>query len=115
VDDRQQLDELVAWLLSDENGYTAARVLPDGSVAAVIELLTTRAIVLGVTRFGWTTRFCFADRGLALQRFDELQSEDDEPEGCIARRGRVSPKLNPRAAWPFPPRAGADSEGGEHD
>lgn len=67
-------------------GYINTRVLPDGSVAGLLELVTTRAIVLGCTEDGWSRRFCFADRQLADQRFAELQSEDDEPQGFIARR-----------------------------
>ena len=67
-------------------GYLNTRVLPDGSVAGLVELVTTRAIVLGCTEDGWSRRFCFADRGLADRRFAELQSEDDEPQGYIARR-----------------------------
>lgn len=67
-------------------GHLKARVLPDGSVAGLIDLLTTRVIVLGCTEDGWSRRFCFADRSLADQRFAELQSEDDEPQGYIARR-----------------------------
>lgn len=70
-------------------GHRQARVLPDGSVAGLIDLLTTRAIVLGCTEDGWSRRFCFADRQLADQRFAELQSEDDEPQGFIARRPQI--------------------------
>ena len=62
------------------------RVLPDGSVAALCDLLFTRAICLGVTREKWSMRFCFEDRTLADKRFAELQSEDDEPAGYVARR-----------------------------
>lgn len=69
-----------------ENGYIAGRVLPDGSIAVLCDLITTRAIMLGVNRDGWSRRFCFKSRQLANQRFAELQSEDDEPEGWIARR-----------------------------
>ena len=69
-------------------GYRAARVLPDGSVAALLDLIYTRAICLGCHAEGWTTRFCFEDRALADQRFIELHSEDDVPAGHVARRMR---------------------------
>lgn len=82
--EEQSAAELAAWMRS--SGYLRARVLPDGSVAGVLDLLTTRAVVLGCNEDGWSNRFCFADRALADQRFDELQSEDDVPEGFIARR-----------------------------
>ena len=67
-------------------GYLAARVLPDGSVAALLDLIYTRAICLGCTEHGHAQRFCFEDRRVADQRFADLQSEDDEPNGFLARR-----------------------------
>lgn len=66
--------------------YLAVRVLPDGSVAGLLDLFFTRAICLGMNREGWTRRFCFADRALAFQRFLDLQSEDDVPAGFVAQR-----------------------------
>lgn len=68
--------------------YREVRVLDDGSVAALGDLMFTRAIFLGCDRLGHSRRFCFEDRKLADKRFSELQSEDDVPEGFIARRGR---------------------------
>lgn len=67
--------------------YLATRVLPDGTVAALFDLIFTRAICLGCTETGYSRRFCFEDRVLASRRFAELQAEDDEPAGFIARRG----------------------------
>ena len=67
-------------------GYTRTRVLPDGSIAGIHDLIYTRAIYLGLHRDGFTRRFCFEDRALADQRFDELKTEDDTPQGAIARR-----------------------------
>jgi hypothetical protein len=66
--------------------YREVRVLPDGSVAALADLLYTRAIVLDCDLIGYGARFCFKDKALADQRFAELQSADDVPEGFIARR-----------------------------
>lgn len=95
-----------ANLLSAENlandirrlnpNYLQVRVLTDGSVAALQELLFTRAIVLGCEREGWANRFCFADRALADQRFAEVQSEDDVPAGHVATRvGTAHPLVLP--------------------
>lgn len=67
-------------------GYLRTRVLSDGSVAAVGDLMFTRALFLGCTPYGWERRFCFEDHELAMKRFEELQSEDDEPAGYIAKR-----------------------------
>jgi hypothetical protein len=71
--------------------YLMVRMLADGSVAGLQRLAYTTAICLGMNRTGWSDRFCFEDRELATQRFGELQSEDDVPEGFIAqRRGTVT-------------------------
>lgn len=77
---------VLAKKLREEHYYRDVRVLPDGSVAALVDLLFTRAIALGCTELGWSTRFCFEDKALADKRFSELQSEDDEPQGYVARR-----------------------------
>jgi len=66
--------------------YREIRVLADGSIAATVDLLFTRAICLSLDRHGYGGRFCFDDRALADRRFHELTSEDDVPEGHIARR-----------------------------
>lgn len=75
---------LAARLRAD--GYLDARVLKDGTVAALGDLLFTRSIILRCDRDGWANRFCFADRDMATQRFSELSSEDDVPAGHTARR-----------------------------
>lgn len=67
--------------------YRDVRVLPDGSVACLQDLMFTRAILLGVNADSFTRRFCFENRDLATRRFVALQSEDDVPAGFIARRG----------------------------
>lgn len=76
-------EQIAAQIAAD---YQAVRILPDGSVAAVGRLLFTTAIYLGCTPWGYDSRFCFESRSLALKRFNELQSEDDVPQGYIARR-----------------------------
>lgn len=66
--------------------YLAVRLLPDGSIAVLHDLMYTRSIMLDCNAWGYSRRFCFADRQLANKRFNELQSCDDVPEGFIARR-----------------------------
>jgi hypothetical protein len=88
-DDMAEARRLAEELDTPEYGYLAVRVLPDATVACLTNLLTTRAILLDVTRTGWGSRFCFADRALAVQRFRELQSADDEPVGYTARRPAI--------------------------
>lgn len=86
--------EQLARHINSMGAYLDVRVLPDGSVAAVGDLLTTRAIFLGCNAWGYERRFCFADRQLALQRFAELQSEDDMPAGFIASRPKMQDEID---------------------
>lgn len=79
--DQALCDEIVR-----ENDYLAGRVLPDGSIACIVQLVTTRAIILGVSRYGWTRRFCYRDYIAMMSEYGKLQTEDDEPQGWIARR-----------------------------
>jgi len=73
------------WLI-ESNGYLEVKILPDGSVAALMNLLFTRAICLGCHWEGWSNRYCFEDRALADLRFSELTSEDEVPAGHTATR-----------------------------
>ena len=75
--------ELVEALRKD---YLAVRVLDDGSIACLARLITTTAVCLGADRYGWSTRFCFADPIKALEVFGSVKSEDDVPEGWVSRR-----------------------------
>lgn len=90
--DKHGIEELAA-LVRECGGYIDVRVLPDGSIAAVGELLTTRAIFLGCNAWGWERRFCFSDRALALQEFSKLQSEQDMPQGFIASRPELPEEI----------------------
>jgi MOSC domain-containing protein YiiM len=76
---------LASYLEETEPGYTC-RVLADGTVACKLGLIFTRALILGVTERSYARRFCFDDRDLADQRFEELATQDDEPPGYIALR-----------------------------
>lgn len=62
----EHAEALVAELRAQ---YRDARVLPDGSVALLVDLVFTRAIALGATWDGYGRRFCFQDKALADQRF----------------------------------------------
>lgn len=87
--DTQDTAEQVAATVRELNpDAVEVRVLPDGSVAMLHDLLFTRAIHLGCNSWGWTARFCFEDRARADREFAKLVSEFDEPTGCVARRGR---------------------------
>lgn len=74
---------LLAWL---EQQYDRVRQLPDGSIAAMSGLMFTTGVYLGVNRWGFERRYCFASADRARAVFDGLQSEEDEPAGWITRR-----------------------------
>lgn len=76
-------DELVEWLREQ---YPFVRLLPDGSIACLAPLMFTTSVILGCNRYGYGNRFCFESRERALEVFEALQSEDDEPTGWVARR-----------------------------
>lgn len=70
--------------------YLLVRRLPDGSVAALQDLLFTRALYLGCNTWGWEQRFCYDDAGRANEEFERLRSAEDVPCGWIARRPDLS-------------------------
>ena len=76
--------QMLAYL--KEQGYEDARLLEDGSIIAIGNLMYTRAIYMDCTPTGFGRRFCFQDRALADKEFARLHTEDDEPVGWIARR-----------------------------
>lgn len=78
-------DELLAHIKS-LGSYREVRLLDDGCLMAIGDLMFTRAIYMDVDRLGWGRRFCFEDRALADTEFLRLQSGDEEPVGWIARR-----------------------------
>lgn len=79
-------EKVAAEVRSNNPQALAVRVLDDGSVAMLDDLLYTRAVFLGCTAWGWSSRFCFDDRELADKAFAELRGEDAEPLHYIARR-----------------------------
>ena len=88
----EQLERLVCFIKEASLGsYISVKVLADGSIAAIGDLMFTRAIYLGCNALGFESRFCFEDRELANKRYAELKTEEDNPHGYIARRGRVHP------------------------
>ena len=71
------------------------RVLPDGSVAALVDLLTTRSIMLGCDEWNWKRRFCFANRRLADEWFQKIERWDQVPTGYVARRPSYEDQADP--------------------
>ena len=69
-----------------DNKYFNLRKLPDGTYAALHNLMFTTAICTGLNWTGWAYRYCFDDPELAAQELAKLEAMDDEPTGFIARR-----------------------------
>lgn len=80
-----EAQKLAKYLEERNEGYTC-RVLADGSVACMFDLLFTRAIALGCTRDTYSHRFCFESKRTAQLRFLQLDSQNDEPVGYVAKR-----------------------------
>lgn len=76
----------IADRIQKENYYLKIRVLDDGTIIALMELMYTRSIIIDVDQYGYSKRFCFKVRAHADSEFDRLQTGDDEPTGYIARR-----------------------------
>ena len=72
--------------LESMDTYRVARVLEDGSVAALGDLLFTTAIYLGCDEVGWSKRYCYDDDFIATVEFQKLTSASDRPRGWIAMR-----------------------------
>ena len=72
--------------------YPVVRLLPDDSYAALLPLIFTTSVVMGLDRWGFAKRYCYTHRADAERALFELKSEDDEPTGWIARRDRSLPK-----------------------
>ena len=66
--------------------YEDVRMLDDGTIVGIGNLMFTRAIYMDMNGNGWGRRFCFEDRALADQEYQRITSGDDEPTGWIARR-----------------------------
>lgn len=67
-------------------GYIGVKMLEDGTIVGIGNLMFTRAIYMDMDLNGWGRRFCFEDRARADLEYEKLTSGDDEPTGWIARR-----------------------------
>lgn len=77
-------DDLLAFLQTQ--GYQNLRLLDDGTIGGMLQLLYTKAIVLGLERGGWEYRYCFEEAARADLEFAKLKAVDEEPSGWVARR-----------------------------
>lgn len=76
-------------------GYHKPRQLPDGHWAALVPLLYTTGLVVGIESTGWRYRYCFEQAEDALSWLGSLQAVTQEPEGYVAKRVGIQPQPIP--------------------
>ena len=81
-------DEFTRFLT--ENGYFNIRNINNGTIA-LLKLVFTTALVIGLDMYGYERRYCYEDPILALRAVNAMQDIDDEPlTGYVAKRGKVA-------------------------
>lgn len=80
----QELLEQIKKLGGDS--YENLRILEDGTIIGIGNLMFTRAIYMDMNTLSWGRRFCFKDPALADAEYKKITTGDDEPTGWIARR-----------------------------
>lgn len=63
------------------NEYLSWKRFPDGTLAAVVKLLFTYAIVSEVSRVGYVRRWCYSERMACLDAFEQWEDVKTHPEG----------------------------------
>lgn len=95
MNEPKALPDALAKTLQD-NGYQLARRLPTGEVAAIMSMIFTVGLFVGLDETGYRTRFCFptfTDAALALL---EWNGEGDPPGNWIKAKGAPGgDRMNP--------------------
>lgn len=68
------------------DAYEDLRILEDGTIIGIGNLMFTRAIYMDMNTLSWGRRFCFKNAEIANAEYKKITTGDDEPEGWIARR-----------------------------
>jgi len=89
-------DDFFSYLM--EIGYLTPRTLPNGEVGAVTQMLFTGALVGGLDRIGYKTRFCYPTISEALTALAEWSGDGDPPGNWIKQKGPVE-RSNPNLDW----------------
>jgi len=69
-------------------GYQCPLQLKDGTWVALLPLIYTTAIVMGLDDTCYSKRYCFESLFDAFDQLMLLESTDNEPVGWIAKRPR---------------------------
>ncbi len=67
-------------------GYSDPKQLKDGTWIALVPLMFTTGLCMGLDLLGWSKRYCFEEEDKAQEEYEKLKSFDDVPEGWIAKR-----------------------------
>ena len=76
-------------------GYESARMLPNGEIAAVMRMLFTAGLFVGVDSYAWRTRFCYETLQEAEDALAVWDGSGDPPGKWI--KEKPSDRLGPGA------------------
>ena len=102
-------NEAIERQLNDpENRFITWRQLDDGTYVAMVRLITTIGLCIGVDQTGYAQRYCFNDPTIAHAAYLMLKTGKDVPYGWIARRpetdedreAKSKPGYEPSQFWP---------------
>lgn len=79
---------------AEELGYRPAKILANGEVAGIIQMLFTWGLFVGIDEHGYRTRFCYPTRKEAETALLIWDGLGDPPGPWIKEKGLVE-RMNP--------------------
>ena len=80
---------------ANEHGYIPARVLASGECAGVMRMVYTAGLFVGLTDWGYRTRFCYPTIEDAIRALAEWDGHGDPPGPWIKEKGAAD-RSNPK-------------------
>lgn len=80
----------------EQMGYTDVRQLPTGEWAAIMPMLFTFGIFIGLDRYSWRTRWCYENLSEAKEALTKWDGKGDPPGLWIKQK--PEDRLNPEWA-----------------
>ena len=90
LEDQKKIIEML-----EANGYRHLKLLDTGELAAIMPQLFTVGLFVGLKRYGYRTRFCFATMEDAKESLRNWTGVNDPPGNWIKEKGRIE-RMNPR-------------------
>lgn len=81
---------------AEKRGYIQPRILKTGECAGIIRFVYTWGICVGISNFGYKTRFCFDEKEEALKALSEWTGFKDPPGNWIKQKGGCFDRDNPK-------------------